>query len=194
MPPTSSATAARRGLPPRAAGFHTGMALRWNERGFGFIKLINPDQGNDEVFCHASAIVGGNALKAGCPCMFKLEYDDRRGKHRASEVFGEAVTSDGARHMACDRVFCRCGERPGDCASNAQRFQLQTKPLGDGRSGEVFIGLDIQLNETFALRTGAYIWHDSSGETWCHHANANTVTSLLAQISKNHFCLFSSTA
>jgi cold shock CspA family protein len=71
------------------AALQTGMALRWNyERGFGFVK---PDQGDEDVFCHASAIVGGNALKEGARCEFKIEYDHRRGKHHAAEVSGEAV-------------------------------------------------------------------------------------------------------
>jgi hypothetical protein len=49
--------------------------------------------------------------------------------------------------------------------SRSPSDQLRTKPLGDGRNGEIFIGLDIQLNETFALRNGAYISLKRSGTT-----------------------------
>ena len=38
--------------------------------------------------------MGGNALKEGAQVEFKVEYDDRRGKHRASEVSGEGVIQD----------------------------------------------------------------------------------------------------
>ena len=164
------------------AGFQSGIALRWNaERGFGFIK---PDQGDEDVFCHVSAINGGNALKEGAPCEFKVQYDDRRSKHRAAEVSGEAVTSDvvdarrggggrggGGRGrpdvgpwswMVCDGLFCRCGERPGECENNAGTFQLQTKPLGGGH--ERFIGLDIGISPDIILHTDAVIWRDSSGQ------------------------------
>ena len=51
-----------------------GEAARWNSRGFGFIK---PDQGDEDVFCHVSSIVGGNALKEGAQVEFKVEFDER---------------------------------------------------------------------------------------------------------------------
>ena len=76
------------------AGFQTGIACRWNERGFGFIK---PEQGDEDIFCHVSAIVGGNALREGETVEFKVEYDDRRGKHRAAEVTGPAVITEDSR-------------------------------------------------------------------------------------------------
>jgi cold shock CspA family protein len=63
--------------------------MRWNEtRGFGFIK---PDDGGDNVFCHCSEIQGGNMLQEGESVVYTLAWDERRRKHRATEVSGRAV-------------------------------------------------------------------------------------------------------
>ena len=54
-----------RGPPPpqtgyRGGGRKTGVAGRWNSRGFGF---IIPDHGGEDVFCHLSAITDGNMVR-----------------------------------------------------------------------------------------------------------------------------------
>ena len=44
----------------RGGGRKTGVAGRWNSRGFGF---IIPDHGGEDVFCHLSAITDGNMVR-----------------------------------------------------------------------------------------------------------------------------------
>mmetsp|Transcript_36975 Transcript_36975/g.85410 ORF Transcript_36975/g.85410 Transcript_36975/m.85410 type:complete len:187 (+) Transcript_36975:196-756(+) len=66
-------------------GMEKGIACRWNDRGFGFIK---PNKGGDDVFCHVSAITDGNCLREGDEVEFKSVYDERKGKERAERVIG----------------------------------------------------------------------------------------------------------
>ena len=61
------------------------MAMRWNERGFGFIK---PDAGGDDLFCHLSQIIDGNCLREGSKVEYVKVFDDRRGNHRIRKMFG----------------------------------------------------------------------------------------------------------
>lgn len=46
----------------------TGIAQRWNEKGFGFIK---PDDGGEDVFCHFSGIKDGKCLRMGDKVEFR---------------------------------------------------------------------------------------------------------------------------
>ena len=66
-------------------GKSTGVAMRWSEKGFGFIK---PDDGGDDLFCHYSSILDGKMLKEGAAVSFMKKYDERKGKDRAEEVTG----------------------------------------------------------------------------------------------------------
>ena len=59
-------------------GKASGVACRWNERGFGFIK---PDDGGDDLFCHVSQITDGNALSEGSTVHFVKVFDERRGSY-----------------------------------------------------------------------------------------------------------------
>ena len=59
-------------------GKASGVACRWNERGFGFIK---PDDGGDDLFCHVSQITDGNALSEGATVHFVKVFDERRGSY-----------------------------------------------------------------------------------------------------------------
>ena len=63
----------------------TGIAMRWNAKGFGFIK---PDDGGEDLFCHVSSITNGigKMLTEGAAVQFVKKYDERTGKERAEEV------------------------------------------------------------------------------------------------------------
>ena len=73
-------------------GREKGTALRWNDRGFGFIK---PSDGGEDLFCHFSAITDGKCLKEGAEVEYVRAYDDRKQGYRASEVTGGAEEEDG---------------------------------------------------------------------------------------------------
>eukprot|EP00401_Gymnodinium_catenatum_P021372 CAMPEP_0117523608 /NCGR_PEP_ID=MMETSP0784-20121206/34815_1 /TAXON_ID=39447 /ORGANISM="" /LENGTH=94 /DNA_ID=CAMNT_0005319725 /DNA_START=70 /DNA_END=351 /DNA_ORIENTATION=- len=63
----------------------SGVVKNWNdEKGFGF---IGPDDGGEDIFCHSSGLQGGaKGLGKGDRVQFDAEFDDRKGKMRASNV------------------------------------------------------------------------------------------------------------
>lgn len=67
-----------------------GVACRWNDRGFGFIR---PDEGGEDLFCHCSQITDGNCLKEGARVSYYKVWDAKRGKDRAENVKG-GITQD----------------------------------------------------------------------------------------------------
>ena len=71
-----------RSPPPGKA---TGIAQRWNAKGFGFIK---PDDGGEDLFCHYSSITDGKQLKEGAKVTFVKTFNERKGKDQAEEVEG----------------------------------------------------------------------------------------------------------
>merc|ERR1711865_189830 len=60
----------------------TGIVLRWNPKGFGFIQC---DQDGEETFVHASAVTDGTQLGEGAMVSFVLT-SDQSGKRRAEVV------------------------------------------------------------------------------------------------------------
>jgi len=70
---------------PNFAGKSIGSVLRWNDKGFGFIK---PDDGSEDLFCHSSNIDDGDSLTPGSKVGFVKVFDERKGKDRAEQVVG----------------------------------------------------------------------------------------------------------
>ncbi|KAJ1451536.1 hypothetical protein M885DRAFT_529427 [Pelagophyceae sp. CCMP2097] len=84
----ASVPAAVRSFASRAGG----TAMRWNERGFGFIK---PQDGGEDIFCHFSSIQDGRCLVEGDRVEFDLKYDESKGKYRAENVTGGSPDTEG---------------------------------------------------------------------------------------------------
>lgn len=88
----------RRGGGGRSGGGKsgTGELLKWNdEKGFGFIK---PDNGDQDLFVHASGLADGDgSVQGGDRVSFTVEYDDRKGKDRATNVAREGGGGGGRR-------------------------------------------------------------------------------------------------
>mmetsp|Transcript_24550 Transcript_24550/g.72841 ORF Transcript_24550/g.72841 Transcript_24550/m.72841 type:complete len:356 (+) Transcript_24550:262-1329(+) len=101
-------------------GKATGIACRWNERGFGFIK---PDDGSDDIFCHLSAIRDGNMLREGDSVRFEKQYDASKGKDRALNVYGGVEGEDPRDKRGGGGGFT--GQpRPGKSVGTAMRWNL----------------------------------------------------------------------
>jgi len=76
---------AGRGASQSGSGKSTGTCKRWAIRGFGF---ITPDDGGDDIFCHANEITDGRCLRQGGKCEYVKVWDDKRNKWRAEQVTG----------------------------------------------------------------------------------------------------------
>jgi len=97
----------------------TGVACRWSDKGFGFIK---PDDGSEDVFCHASAIRDGNALREGEKVRFDKSYDERKGKDRADNVTGGVTEEERPRGGGGGGGGFRGEPRPGKSLGTACRW------------------------------------------------------------------------
>jgi cold shock CspA family protein len=62
-----------------------GVVKNWmSEKGFGFIQ---PKEGGDDLFCHTRSLLDGEgSVEKGDLVTFQKSYNDRKGKHEASEV------------------------------------------------------------------------------------------------------------
>merc|ERR1712138_136676 len=67
----------------------------FHDKGFGF---ITPDDGSEDVFVHVKENGGDDAwtnVQAGDAVMFDSEYDDRKGKYKATNVTGDTIKGGG---------------------------------------------------------------------------------------------------
>lgn len=107
----------------------TGVAGRWNDRGFCFITV----DGEDDIFCHFSNISDGNCLREGDTVKFERSWDDRQGKYRAANVTGghqEERRAAPARNAGACYAF-----RDGNCTRGSScRFSHEGG--GDRRGGD----------------------------------------------------------
>jgi cold shock CspA family protein len=82
---------------PLPDGRSSGVILRWNERGFGFLKC---DQDGEETFVHASAIQNAMSTPAKLAVGARVEFtlsSDPQGKRRA-EMVTEVADNPPAAH------------------------------------------------------------------------------------------------
>ena len=65
-----------------------GVIRKWEtDRGFGFIEIIDDQDGDGDLFCHVSSILTGEkSLNTGDEVLFTKKYDSKRGKTNASNV------------------------------------------------------------------------------------------------------------
>ena len=75
-------------LPGTPPGRIPGVVLRWNDKGFGFIR---PDDGGEDIFCHRSSIQDGDTLTPGALVSFVKGWDERKDKECAEEVLGSTM-------------------------------------------------------------------------------------------------------
>mmetsp|Transcript_59945 Transcript_59945/g.99497 ORF Transcript_59945/g.99497 Transcript_59945/m.99497 type:complete len:243 (-) Transcript_59945:593-1321(-) len=134
----------------------SGVACRWNEKGFGFIK---PDDGSEDLFCHHSNILDGNSLVEGTPVQFVKVFDERKGKERAEEVTGGATETFGSGGFGGEGFG---GGRFG------QRGYGAPAALTDAQIADKSTGVALRWNE----RGFGFIKPDDGGESlFCHSSN-----------------------
>jgi len=95
----------------------SGSVVRWNaDKGFGFIK---PHDGGEDLFCHASGLRDGDgSVQDGDDVTFKITYDERKGKDRATDV---AVSGGGGRGGGGRRGGGRSRSRSGGRGGGGRR-------------------------------------------------------------------------
>lgn len=144
----------------------TGTAKRWNEqKGFGFIA---PDNGDEDIFCHFSAIQDGAMLKEGATVTFEEVYDDARGKKRAEQVTGgsprEHNSDNGSRHRRIEIQGGVTGDPPPGMQQGTVKF-WNAKGFGfiqPAEGGDDLFCHFSAITDGNALSTGAIV-HFSKG-------------------------------
>mmetsp|Transcript_103683 Transcript_103683/g.278595 ORF Transcript_103683/g.278595 Transcript_103683/m.278595 type:complete len:178 (-) Transcript_103683:482-1015(-) len=122
----------------------SGVMKRWHdEKGFGF---IGPDDGGDDVFCHVSALLDGEgSVKEGDFVKYRITFDDRRGKDRASDVElsggggggrGGGGSSGGSRSRRRSPSRSRSRGRGGDSYGGGGKGRGSGGKGGDARPGD----------------------------------------------------------
>mmetsp|Transcript_77894 Transcript_77894/g.147101 ORF Transcript_77894/g.147101 Transcript_77894/m.147101 type:complete len:215 (-) Transcript_77894:30-674(-) len=137
----------------------TGVMLRWqSDKGFGFIK---PDEGGDDVFCHTTGLADGDgSVGDGDPVTYKIEWDDRKGKDRAVDVY----VSGGGGGRKRNRSRSRGGRGGG--GRGRDRDDSRSPPRRRGGGGGPGTGVMLRWNGEKGF---GFIKPDSGGEDlFCH--------------------------
>ena len=95
-------------VPSVTPGKHGGTVLRWNQRGFGFVRA---DLDQCEIFVHSSAILDGNALPVGGRVEFVLSVDGTR--KRGEQCTGGVVQQQQQQQQQQQRGGGVYGARAG---------------------------------------------------------------------------------
>ena len=121
LAPSAAAPVAPRGMPVAVTpGKLGGVVLRWNTKGFGFVRA---DLDQQEIFVHSSAILDGNMLPVGGRVEFVLSMENGRPR-------GEHCT--GGIHQPRDGGAGGGGGGYGGYAPPQQQQQQQQQPHAYG--------------------------------------------------------------
>merc|ERR1719265_1536377 len=86
----------------------------FSDKGFGF---ITPDDGGDDVFCHVKDNGGDDAfsgVNAGDAVNYDPEWDDRKGKYKATNVSGPTIGGGGGGGGGYGKGKGKGGGKGGD--------------------------------------------------------------------------------
>ena len=139
---SAQALAAHRCSPIFVAMSETSTVKKWfGDTGFGFFA---PDDGGDDVFIHCKQLVDTEVLEQGDTVSFDKEYDDRKGKYKASNC---TMTSGGGGGVAVAvAAWAEAGrERNGASRMVAARAGELER---DGRSAWLCLSLKLSARDS----------------------------------------------